>query len=165
MDERDRKLIRRVCGDLGEGLHPFADLAAELGMDEEDVIARLKDYRDTGALRRFGAVLRHQRAGFSANGMSAWDVPDGRVEEVGEKLADCPEITHCYERPRMPDWDFNIYGMIHGRSEEECLAVAERVSKETGIAAYRVLFSKREFKKSSMVYFGDEEERNHGSHG
>lgn len=152
----DKKLIRRACGDLGNSLNPFAELAVELGMDESDVVARLNAYRNAGILRRFGAVLRHQRAGFSANGMSAWDVPDADVDAVGEKLAACPEVTHCYERPRMPDWDFNIYGMIHGRNDGECLAVAERISQETGITGYRVLFSKREFKKSSMVYFAEE---------
>lgn len=156
IDDTDRKLIRRACGDLGDGLDPFDDLASELGMERDDVIARLNAYRDAGVLRRFGAVLHHQRAGFSANGMSAWDVPEGDVDAVGEKLAACPEVTHCYERPRMPNWDFNLYAMLHGRSEEECLAVAERISHETGITAYRVLFSKREFKKSSMVYFSEE---------
>jgi len=156
LDAIDRRLIRRLCGDLGDSLDPFADLASELGMEEADAIDRVNAYRDAGILRRFGAVLRHRRAGFRANGMSAWNVPDGEVETVGKKLAACPEITHCYERPRMPGWDFNVYAMIHGRSEEECLAVAERMARETGIASYRVLFSKREFKKSSVVYFAEE---------
>lgn len=155
LDEADRAIIRRVCRDIGGSLLPYSEIASELGLSEKELLRRLQTYKQEKALRRFGAVLRHQKAGFMANGMSAWNVPDGDVERVGQHLARCPEVSHCYERQRFEGWDYNIYAMIHSRKEEECLSVAERLSRETGIDDYQVLFSIREFKKTSMVYFAE----------
>lgn len=152
-DLTDRRVIRLACGDLGLDRYPFRAWAAELGVAEADLLGRLAAFRQRGALRRFGAVLRHHAAGFKANGMSVWDVPDADVGFVCERLAACSEISHCYERPRFPGWPYNVFGMIHGRTREECLAVAIRVAESTGMSTYDVLFSVREFKKTSMVYF------------
>lgn len=155
LDETDRAIIRRVCRDIGESLLPYSEIAAELGLSEEELLRRLQMYKQEKVLRRFGTVLRHQKAGFTANGMSAWNVPDSDAERVGQHLAECSEVSHCYERQRFAGWDYNIYAMIHCRKEEECLSVAERLSSETGIGDYQVLFSVREFKKTSMVYFAE----------
>ncbi len=155
LDGTDRAIIRRVCRDIGESLLPYSEIASEIGLSEEELLRRLRLYRQEEALRRFGAVLRHQAAGYRANGMSAWNVPDGDVERVGQHLAGCPEVSHCYERQRFEGWDYNVYAMIHCRKEEECLSVAERLSRETGTDDYQVLFSVREFKKTSMVYFAE----------
>jgi len=152
IDDLDRLIIARCCGDIGESPQPFVDLATELGASVDDLLGRLRRYRETGALRRFGAILRHQKAGFSANGMSVWDVAPEDVARVGGIMAAFPEVSHCYERPRMPDWPYNVYGMIHGHSEDECLAVGRRIARETGLDEFRMLFSVREFKKTSMVY-------------
>lgn len=155
LDAADRQLIRAVCGDIGAGRRPFAELAERLALGEEQILERLSAYLRQGAMRRFGAMLRHQLAGFVANGMSAWDVPDDRVAEVGARIAAVGAVSHCYERPRFDDWVYNIYGMIHGGDEQACLAVAAGIARETGIGNYRVLFSSREFKKTSMVYFAE----------
>jgi DNA-binding Lrp family transcriptional regulator len=155
LDGTDRRAIRLACGDLGLDRYPFRAWAAELDVPEADLLARLAAYRQRGAMRRFGAVIRHHAAGFTANGMSVWDVPDADVGFVCERLAACPEISHCYERPRFPGWPYNVFGMIHGRSREECLSVAIRVAEQTGLSDYDVLFSVREFKKTSMIYFAD----------
>ncbi len=155
-DATDRRLIARLCGDLGTGLFPFRDVARELGLTEDEVLRRARQYKQRGLIRRCGAILRHQVAGFTGNGMSVWNVPQERVAEVGQCLAACPEISHCYERPRFAGWPYNMFGMIHAQRGEDCLALAARLAAELEISDWRVLFSLREFKKSSMVYFGSE---------
>lgn len=152
LDALDRRIIARVCGDIGEGALPYHSIAAELGITVDTLLARLHAYRDSGQLRRFGAILRHQQAGYAANGMSCWAVPADEVERVGRAMASCPEITHCYERPPMPDWPYNVYAMIHGHTEDDCRAVAERLARELGLTDYDILFSLHEYKKTSMVY-------------
>lgn len=157
IDTTDKRLIARTCGDIGPSDRPFAALAAEIGVTEGQVIRRLNRFRGAGALRRFGAVLRHQKAGMTANGMSVWDVPADQVTEAGRLMAGHPEVSHCYERPRMPDWPYNMYAMIHGRIEADCLAVARQMADEIGTAEADLLFSQREFKKTSMVYFAQQQ--------
>jgi DNA-binding Lrp family transcriptional regulator len=152
-DALDRRLIPLCCGDLDESDRPFARLAAAAGASEAEVLRRLTVYRNVGVLRRFGAVLRHQLAGYVANGMSVWNVAAADVDRVGTLMAGAREISHCYERGRLPGLPYNVYAMIHGASREECLAVAARVAAQTAIGDYQVLFSRREFKKTSMVYF------------
>lgn len=154
-DEIDRSIIRRVSGDIPESMYPFRDLADEMGIHEDELLKRLESYRAGGALRRFGAVLRHQKAGFTANGMSIWNVADADVERAAERMTACGEVSHCYERPRFEDWSYNLYAMIHGKTKDECLSVADNISRDVGITDYKVLFSLREFKKSSVEYFSD----------
>lgn len=151
-DKVGRELIARMCGDIGGSLYPYREIAAELGLKEEEVISRLKSYKSDGTLRRFGAVLRHQSAGYKANGMSVWDVQDPDVSRVGDQLASCREISHCYERPRFSDWPYNVYAMMHGKTKDEVLSLAGRIAEQVSIDNYEVLFSVREFKKTSMVY-------------
>jgi len=151
-DELDRKIIARLCGDIGESLDPFGEIAAELGLERDELLARVRQYQETKKMRRLGAVLKHQNAGFKANGMSVWNVPADRVEGVSQVMMGQTEVSHCYERPRLPDWPYNMFAMIHGQTEAECRAVAARIAAETGIADYDILFSVREFKKTSMVY-------------
>lgn len=151
----DRQLIARTCGDLDDSLTPFQTLAAELGIAEEDVLARLRSYRTTGALRRFGAIVRHQRMGYLENGMTVWEAPEVELPRIGARIAAFPEVSHCYERPPMPDWPYNLYAMVHGCSRPACLAIIARIAEAVAITNYRVLFSTREFKKSSRVYFAE----------
>lgn len=132
---------------------PYADAAKTVGISEEELLARVRRMKEKGILRRFGATLRHQKVGYLANAMSAWVVPEDRLEEVGRILASCPQVTHCYERPPREDLPYNLYAMIHGRTPEDCRRVAGEVARSTGIQHYVLLFSSRENKKSSMRYF------------
>lgn len=154
LDELDRQIIPRLCGDLGESLDPFGEMAAEFDITTEELLARVRRYRETKRMRRLGAVLKHQNAGFTANGMSVWNVPADQVERVSQVMMRQPEVSHCYERPRLPDWPYNLFAMIHGQTEAECRAVAARIAEEAGVGDYDILFSVREFKKTSMAYFG-----------
>lgn len=153
LDELDRRIIARCCEDIGDDLYPFARMATELDISEDQLIVRIDGYRAQGMLRRFGAILRHQTAGFTVNGMSVWDVPDDAVERIGSGIARYPEVTHCYQRPRFPGWPYNLYAMIHTQTEETCRVLVEEIARVHGLTQYQILFSTHEYKKTSMRYF------------
>ena len=154
----DVALVRILQGDLPASLTPFADLADEVQSTEEEVLARVRNLLQVGAMRRFGAVLRHQKAGFVANAMGVWCVPEQRAVEVGKIMASFKEVSHCYQRPTLVDWPYNLFTMVHGRSVDDCKAVIERIAQATGVWEYGMLFSTKELKKTSMQYFMEEEE-------
>ncbi|MBM7865507.1 AsnC family transcriptional regulator [Heliobacterium gestii] len=156
LTETDKKLIRLLQDDLPVAPRPFAVLAEQVGLTEEEVIARTRRYQEQGLMRRFGVALRHREVGFTANGMGCWDVPEERAEEVGRIMATFSEASHCYQRPRFDGWPYSHFTMLHGQSREECAAVARRISEATGITNYRLLFSTEELKKTSMRYFTEE---------
>jgi DNA-binding Lrp family transcriptional regulator len=153
VDELDKKIIGLLQGDLPLDPKPFAILAESIGISEDELIERVISMKENGIIRRFGATLRHQEAGFSSNAMGAWLVPDERIEEVGRAMASFREVTHCYHRRPQKDWKYNLYTMIHGDTRDECYGIARRISQATGIDDYVLLFSEKEFKKTSMEYF------------
>jgi len=151
--EVEKKLIRLLQGDIPLTERPFQKMAEEIGISEARCIEMGKQFKEKGYIRRFGATLHHRQAGFAANGMGVWVVPKDDRERVGSIMASFKEVTHCYERPAFEGWPFNLFTMIHGQTREECLEIAGRISAATGITDYRLLFSSREFKKTSMQYF------------
>lgn len=151
--EQEMELIRRLQADIPLCPEPFAEIADAVGMPVDEVLEKIRQWTGDGTIRRFGAMVRHQKLGYKANAMSAWNVPDEKVDTVGEVLASAPEVSHCYERPRAEGWPYNLFAMIHGASPEECQQVAGRLAVEIGIEDFRLLFSSREFKKVSMSYF------------
>jgi DNA-binding Lrp family transcriptional regulator len=153
IEELDKKIIGLIQGDLPLNPRPFAALAREIGMSEREFVERVADLKKRGVIRRFGATLRHQEAGFSSNAMIAWYVPDDRIDEVGKILAEFREVTHCYQRKTQKDWKYNLYTMVHGNNHDECYQIAERMSRAVAINDYVLLFSKKEFRKTSMEYF------------
>jgi DNA-binding Lrp family transcriptional regulator len=153
IDDLDKEIISLIQGDLPLDLRPFAVLAKKIGISEGELIERVERLKKRGVVRRFGATLRHQEAGFSSNAMVAWLVPQDRLDEVGRVMAGFREVTHCYQRRPQRDWKYNLYTMIHGDNEEECYRIAERMAQKTGIDEYLMLFSEKEFKKISMKYF------------
>jgi len=153
LSPRDREFVRVLQEDIPLVEEPFADAAERLGVAQEEVFSWLKLARENGWMRRFAAVFRHRKVGFVANGMVCWRVPEGWIEEAGRKAAEFPEVSHCYQRPTYPDWPYNLFTMVHGRSREECEAVAERISSAIGVEDYTILYSTREFKKERVRYF------------
>ncbi len=151
--KQEMELVRQLQADIPLSPEPFAEIAAAVGMTVEEVLGKVREWTADGTIRRFGAMVRHQKLGYKANAMSAWDVPDERAEAVGETLAAAAEVSHCYQRPRADGWPYNLFAMIHGASPEECHRVADRLAAVVGISDYRLLFSTREFKKVSMSYF------------
>ncbi|MCL4426201.1 MAG: Lrp/AsnC family transcriptional regulator [Firmicutes bacterium] len=149
----DQRIIAALQGDLPVTAHPFAAAAREAGISEEELLDRLREFQKRGWLRRVAAILYHQRAGVTANAMAVWQVPEERVEEAGRRAAAFPQVSHCYERIPYPQWPYNLYAMIHGFSEAECRRTAEEISRAIGIEEPLLLFSQKEFKKTSMEYF------------
>lgn len=152
----ERLLVRILQRDLPLHQRPFLDLSKEADMDEMEFLSKAEDLINRGIMRRYAAVLRHRKAGFSANAMGVWAVPEERIEEVGIKMASYKAVTHCYQRPVYPDWPYNIFTMIHARTKDECEAIIKAISDETGIKEYKALYSTREFKKERVRYFSDE---------
>lgn len=151
--ELDKAILRQVQGTLPDSATPYADIARAVGTSEEAVLALLTRLTESGAIRRFGATLRHQKAGYQANVMVAWRVPEADVDRLGPVMADRPEVSHCYRRRTCPEWPYNLYTMVHGRTPEDCRAVVEALSRDSGITDYTMLASVRELKKVSMRYF------------
>ncbi|HAU32639.1 MAG: Putative transcriptional regulator, AsnC family [Desulfotomaculum sp. 46_296] len=155
LSEQEKELVRELQKGLPLVSRPFRDIADRLGVCEEEVVAKVKDFLARGIIRRFGAVVKHHDVGYVANAMVVWPVPEERIKEVGRVMASFPEVTHCYNRPSAPGWPYTLYTVIHGKKEQDCRSVAEKISLSTGITGYRILFSTAELKKSSMEYFLD----------
>jgi DNA-binding Lrp family transcriptional regulator len=149
----ERAVLRIVQDTLPDSARPFAAIAEAVGVTEEEVLGLLRGLKDAGRIRRFGATLRHQRAGYKFNAMAAWRVEDSDADRLAEMMAARPEVSHCYKRLTYPEWPYNLYAMIHGKSREQCLAVVEELKEATGMTDCLVLFSVQELKKTSMAYF------------
>jgi siroheme decarboxylase len=153
LTERDLAVIRATQGPMEAVPEPFAPAARELGVPVADLLAHLEDLRERKALRRVAGILFHRRAGFSANGMGVWKVPEGRILDIGPRMASFRGISHCYQRPTYADWPYSVFTMAHGRSREECDAILDSIAADTGIEERSTLYSSTEFKKIRMLYF------------
>lgn len=151
--ENDKYFIRELQKDLKVIPEPFKEMAENLRITTTELFAKAKEYEKNGVMRRFAAILRHRDAGFSANGMVVWQVPDEKIDEIGYKLAAFPQVSHCYRRPVYSDWQFNLFSMIHARTLEAAEKIAVEMSEIVEIKDYRILFSSREFKKERVKYF------------
>ena len=151
--ELEKKIIASIQEDMEITERPYLAISEKLGITETQLLDHLKDLGQRGVIRRFGATLRHQRAGFSANVMVAWMVDEDRIEEVGQKMATFDQVSHCYRRNPTPDWPYNLYTMVHADSEQACQTTARKMSRATSVQDYTLLFSREELKKTSMVYF------------
>ena len=153
LDVVDRQIVAATQAGLPLVREPYRAVAEKLGLDEEEVIARLRRLLDEGAIRRIGAIPNHYALGLTANGMSVWDVADEAVAEIGARIGALDEVTHCYERPRhLPLWPYNLFAMVHGHTREEVRAKVERIARLIGPAAraHDVLFSTRILKKTGL---------------
>ena len=164
-DELDIAVIRALQGDMPVVSEPYAPAAAALGMPEAAFLDHLSGMQERGILRRVAAILYHRRAGFSANGMGVWQVPDEQIADIGRRMAAVRGISHCYQRPTYADWPYSVFTMAHGRSKQECDAVLDAIAEQTGISERATLYSSTEFKKIRLLYFTDtfkDWERKHG---
>lgn len=153
--DTDRRLLAAIAKGLPLAPRPFAEVAARLGLSEQEVVERLAHLKQSGVVRRFGVVVRHHELGYGANAMVVWDVPDAEVRALGRCLAGFDFITLCYQRPRrLPAWRYNLYCMIHGKTREEVLSNIEWMVNRCGLQnlPYEVLFSRRRFKQCGAVY-------------
>ena len=155
-DEFDIEVIRATQGDMPILPEPYAPAAQQLGIPQQQLLEHLEGMQERRLLRRVAAILFHRRAGFSANGMGVWKVPDERIMEIGPRMAAFRGISHCYQRPTYEDWPYSVFTMAHGRSKEECDAILDSVASDTGITERATLYSSTEFKKIRLLYFTDE---------
>jgi DNA-binding Lrp family transcriptional regulator len=158
-DELDVAVIRALQGDMPVVPEPYAPAAEELGMPQERLLEHLRGMCERRLLRRVAAILYHRRAGFSANGMGVWKVPEERIMELAPRMAAVRGISHCYQRPTYEDWPYSVFTMAHGRSKEECDAILDSIAADTGLAERSTLYSSTEFKKIRLLYFTDEFKR------
>lgn len=150
----EKALLAIAQSNLPDSLSPYADMARECGMEEAEVTGLLKSLKKSGAIRRFGATIRHHRAGWGANAMVAWKAKEEEADACGAIAAAHPNISHAYFRPgKAPDWEYSLYTMIHGRDEGECLAVVDWLLDNWPLREYAILRTRRELKKISMSYF------------
>lgn len=153
--EKEKALIRELQGDIPVSDAPFEDIGKKVGLSQDEVLEKINAWKKRGIIRRFGAAVKHHRAGITANVMIVWKVPAGRTKEIGRIMVLFPAVSHCYERPVFPEWPYNLFTMVHGRSMDECRTIAAEISEKTGIEEFQLLYSTKEYKKSSMKYFVD----------
>jgi len=158
ISEDDKAAIRALQEDVPLTPRPFDLWGRQVGLSYEELLERAYDLRDRKIMRRFSAVLYHRKAGFRANAMGVWSVPDERIDEVGNAFAHYQSVSHCYQRPTYEDWPYSVFSMVHGRSVEECENVLKAMAEETGLTDYTSLYSTREYKKTRVRYFTPEME-------
>ena len=154
-DDTDVAVIRALQGPMEVIDRPYDAAADAVGMDPSVFLEHLSGMVDRKLLRRVAAILFHRRAGFSANGMGVWRVPEDEIQETGRRMAAFRGISHCYQRPTYPDWPYSVFTMAHGRSKEECDAVLDSIAEECGLAGpdRATLYSSTEYKKVRLHYF------------
>ncbi|MGI9557276.1 MAG: siroheme decarboxylase subunit alpha [Solirubrobacterales bacterium] len=164
--EDDIQIIRALQGPMEVVDRPYDAAAASVGMSTEDLLTHLEGMIDRGILRRVAAILNHRRAGFSANGMGVWKVPEDRIAEVGSRMAAVRGISHCYQRPTYADWPYSVFTMAHGRSKEECDAILDRIADDHDLhgSDRATLYSSTEYKKIRLHYFTDDYSRWEAEH-
>jgi len=156
LSEIEKRIIHELQQDLPVVGRPFAVVAEKLGIGEKELLEKVRELVADGTIRRFGATLRHQRSGFEANAMVVWEVEPERVEEVGAVFASFQEVTHCYQRPTMPDWPYRLFTMVHGSSPEKCREIARKMAEAANVDTYDLLYTDEELKKTTMAYFANE---------
>ena len=156
LSEFDIQVIRQLQKDLPITSRPFDIWAEEMGVPTEKLLEAGRGMIERKQMRRFSAVLNHRRAGFRFNGMGVWAVPDDQVDEIGSKMGAFKAVSHCYLRPTYPDWPYNIFTMVHGRSLEECEGILQAIEEETGVHERITLYSTKEYKKTRLQYFTPE---------
>jgi len=149
-------VIRTVQEDLPLVARPFATQADSLGCAEADLLQALRSFQERKLMRRFAAVMNHRTAGFKANAMGVWAVPEADLARVGPQMAGFAAVSHCYRRPTYDDWPYTVFTMVHGRSARDCEATIEAIRTETGIDEHALLWSVKEYKKVRIRYFTPE---------
>jgi DNA-binding Lrp family transcriptional regulator len=154
-DDRDIAVIRALQGPMRATERPYDEAAAEVGMSTDDLLSHLEGMAERKLLRRVAAILFHRRAGFSANGMGVWRVPEEKIMETGARMAAVRGVSHCYQRPTYKDWPYSVFTMAHGRSKSECDAILDGIADEHDLHDddRAVLYSSTEFKKIRLHYF------------
>jgi DNA-binding Lrp family transcriptional regulator len=157
LSDFDIAFIKELQDDLPVEHSPFDPMANRLGMTVAELFEYCSAMVERRLMRRYSAVLYHRRAGFNANAMIVWKVPEERAQEVGEIMATSPAVTHCYQRPTYDDWDYSHFTMVHATTTDECEQIAKDIEEKTGLSERLLLYSTREYKKTRVRYFVEDE--------
>jgi len=153
IDDLDRQIILATQQGLPLDPRPFSVIAEQVGTSAEEVMRRMTAMQSEGIIRRIGAVPNHYALGYRGNGMTVWDVPDERVDEIGEQVGALDFVSHCYRRPRhLPDWPYNLFAMVHALDREQAMQLVTKIADLLGEAdqGHDVLFSTRILKKTGL---------------
>ncbi len=153
LDAKTQNILKQLQDGFKLETKPFKRIANEVGCSEEEVIETISNCCNSGIIRRIGAAVKPQNAGYTANALTAWKVPPEKIHEVGTELAEIKEVSHCYDRECPKGWDYNLFVMIHGRSKEELEEIIKNISERFDLKEYKVFNTVRELKKTSMKYF------------
>lgn len=157
IDEDDRRIILATQGGLPLSVRPYHAVAEVVGLSPDDVLARMRRMLADGSIRRIAAVPDHYCLGYTANGMSVWDVPDDAIARIGPEIGALAFVSHCYHRPRHPpDWPYNLFAMVHGRSRDEVEAGVAAIARRLGPLdrGHEILYSTRILKKTGLRLAG-----------
>lgn len=155
LTQDELKLVETLCGGLPLVAEPYAELGRRVGLSEAQVLNGIKRLISTGVIKRMGVIVQHRQLGYTANGMSVWDIPDDRVGDIGERMGNFPYVTLCYRRPRhLPDWSYNLFAMVHGCDRDTVLKQVDDIARTMELEGVRrdVLFSARQFKQCGAHY-------------
>ncbi|MCZ7535998.1 MAG: AsnC family transcriptional regulator [Acidimicrobiia bacterium] len=153
LSDREMAVISVTQQDLPLVEEPFAAVGEPVGLTGADVLDVLRTFEDRKLMRRFAAVMNHRSAGFKANAMGVWVIPEDSIEELGQRMAAYAAVSHCYRRPTYPDWPYSVFTMVHGRTAQDCEETIAAISRETGVSEYTLLWSVKEYKKVRLRYF------------
>jgi len=153
LTDKHISVIKELQKDIDIVEEPFKEVIERLNISTNEFFDIAKELKDSGVMRRFATILNHRKAGFGANAMSVWVAPEDKAEEIGKEIANFSAVSHCYLRPSYPNWRYNLFAMVHAKTQEECDSLINDIAKESGLKEYGKLYSTVEFKKQRIVYF------------
>ena len=153
LSQLDREIIKALQEDFPLCEEPYKVLAERVGISEEEFLQRVKELVAEKKIRKMGAVLRHREVGFNANALCAWNVPPDKLDDIAQVMSSHAAVSHCYDRTPAPNWNYNLYTMIHAKTRDECEQIIKELSTMTGVTNYKILYTKKEWKKTGMKYF------------
>ncbi|NPA74071.1 MAG: Lrp/AsnC family transcriptional regulator [Epsilonproteobacteria bacterium] len=156
INDLHKNIIKYAQNDIEITKEPFKDMIEKIGVSYEKFFDILDELKNAGVMRRYAAILNHRKAGFNANAMVVWDIDEEIAQEMGEKIASFSAVSHCYLRPKYPNWPYNLFSMVHGKTKDETDAIVKEMEKEVVFHSNRYLYSSREFKKVRVKYFTDD---------
>ncbi|MBU1044252.1 MAG: Lrp/AsnC family transcriptional regulator [Candidatus Omnitrophica bacterium] len=152
LTELQKNVLNFLQQDIPVKEHPYAEIARQNKVDEKTIVNQIKVLKKTGYIRRFGAILAHHKIGLKANCMCVWIVPESKIKKIADRAKKMAQISHCYLRKTTKKWPYNFYTMIHGQTKKQCIEVIEFLAKTAEVTDYRMLFTEKQFKKSSPFY-------------
>lgn len=156
LNEYYYKFIKLLQKDIEFKKEPFKDIIKELNISYEELFQVINDFLESGVMRRFASILNHRKAGFSANAMVVWNIDEANAQQIGETAASFSEVSHCYLRPKYPNWQYNLFTMIHGKTTQDTQKTIDEIAKNIEYKDKMALYSSKEFKKVRIIYFSDE---------